>query len=233
MSKVVFTEAVKPLLVPITSVQNWPKNPRSGDLTALVESITKNGFYQPVVAQRSTGYVIAGNHRKAALESMGATEIPVVFVDASDEDAARIALADNRTSDLAFYDDAQLFELLSGLVDEGGGGLEGTGYDRAAYQLLLQGLETDGHVVGGVRQGGTPEERLDEYNLLDIRSIILPYDAAVYDEVAGGLLALRREWEMETNAEAVQRLVAEAMEDLEMETPDPLDAPNPPIIAGA
>lgn len=218
-----FTEAVKPLLVPIDSVLNWPRNPRSGDLSALIESIEKNGFYQPVVVQRSTSFVIAGNHRKNALETMGATEIPVVFVDVNDEEAARIALADNRTSDLAFYDDAQLFELLDSLVQDGSG-LEGTGYDRAAYQLLLQGLETDGHVVGGVRQGGTPEERLDEYNMLDIRSIILPYDAAVYDEVAGGLLALRKLWELETNAEAVQRLVFEAMEELEMETPDPLDA---------
>jgi hypothetical protein len=220
VSKVHFTEAVKPLLVPIGSVRDWPDNPRSGDLSALIESITKNGFYQAVVVQRSTGYVIAGNHRKAALEQMGATEIPVLFVDASDEEATRLALADNRTSDLAFYDDPQLFKLLDQLVNEDGTGLEGTGYDRAAYQLLLQGLDADGHVVGGVRQGGTPEERLDEYNLLDIRSIILPYDAKDYDHVAGGLVALRKLWELETNAEAVARLVEEAMEQLDIAPPE-------------
>lgn len=209
MSKVTFTEAVTPLLVDIDSVVPWDKNPRSGDLEALKESILKNGFYQPVVVQRSTNAVIAGNHRCAALRELGADKVPVVYVDATDEEATRIALADNRTSDLAFYDDHQLFDLLDTLI-QNGDGLEGTGYDRNAYQLLLEGLDSE-QVTGGIRQGIDVQDRLDEYNDLDLRSLILPYSAAEYDVVAAGLVALRGLLDVETNAGVVMRLVENAM----------------------
>jgi len=209
MSRVAFAEAVQHLLVPIDTIELWPLNPRSGDLTALKQSITTNGFYQPIVVQRSTSYVIAGNHRVRALREMGEAEVPVVYVDIDDTEAKRIALADNRTSDLAFYDDQALFDLLDDLYK--GEGLEGTGYDRAAYELLLQGLETDGHVVGGVRQGVSPEERIDAYNELDIRSLILPYSSAQYEVVAKGFVTLRDLWDLESNAEVVYRLVTEAL----------------------
>ena len=190
----------------------WPDNPRSGDLNTLKESINKNGFYQPVVVQRSTGIVIAGNHRKQALEDLGATEIPAVFVDCTDIEATRIALADNRTSDLAFYDDHQLLDLLNELMTKGNG-LEGTGYDRNAYELLMEGLDKES-VTGGIRQGVAPEERLDEYNNLDLRSIILPFDIATYERVAAGLMDLRVQWGFDTNADVVTRLVDEAMASL-------------------
>lgn len=213
MSAVRFTDAVTPLLVDIDTVIPWDRNPRSGDLDALKESIRRNGFYQPVVVQRSTNAVIAGNHRCAALRELGATQVPVVYVDATDEEATRIALADNRTSDLAFYDDHQLFELLDNLIRDGDG-LEGTGYDRNAYQLLLEGLDTEA-VTGGIRQGIDVADRLDEYNELDLRSLILPYSAAEYDVVAAGLVALRARFDVETNAGVVMRLVEEAMEEAE------------------
>lgn len=211
-----FHDDVVPLLVPIDEIKPWPENPRSGDLGALVESIQKNGFYGAVVVQRSTNYVLAGNHRLAALTQMGEDQIPVVWVDVDDTEAARLALADNRTSDLAFYDDEALFALLDHLVSVDS--LEGTGYDRAAYELLLQGVESDGAgVVGGVRQGMTPEDRIDSYNALDIRSLILPYEASIYEEIAGGLAQLRRALDLESNAEVVAELVRSALNDVEVE----------------
>jgi len=206
-----FHESVRQLLIPIDEVKPWPDNPRSGDLTALKESIEVNGFYGAVIVQRSTGFVIAGNHRLQALSEMGADEVPALYVDVDDTEAARLALADNRTSDLAFYDDEQLFTLLDHLVNVDS--LAGTGYDRAAYELLLQGHEA-AEIVGGVRQGFNSEERIDRYNELDIRSVILPFEAAVYEEVVAGLGRLRRALDIETNAELVQHLVEQALEDV-------------------
>ena len=210
---VVFADHLKHLLVPITSVKLWPDNPRSGDLTALKESIRVNTFYNPVVVQKSTRYVLAGNHRMRALMEMGADQVPAMEIDVDDNEARRLALADNRISDLAFYNDTQLFELLDQLVQEDGS-LEGTGYDRAAYELLLQGMESD-RIVGGVRQGVLPEERLDAYNELDIRSIILPYATDDYEYVATALANMRMRWGMESNADVVRRLLEEAMEEVE------------------
>lgn len=208
-----FHDAVLPYLVPIDTVKPWPDNPRSGDLSALKESIRKNGFYQPLVVQKMTGFVLAGNHRLQALTEMGADEVPVVILDVDDLQAKRLALADNRTSDLAFYDDQQLFKLLSEMVELDS--LDGTGYDRAAFELLLQG--TGGEVMGGVRQGLNVGERLDEYNDLDIRSIILPYQGDVYVEVAAMFTRMRQALFVETNAEVAKILLERAMEEVEVE----------------
>lgn len=123
-------------LVSLDKLRPHPKNPRQGDVGAIHESIEHNGFYGVVVAQRSTGYILAGNHRYLAARHAGAKEIPVAWVDVDDDAALRILLADNRTNDLASYDDHALAELLQGLMTETGT-LDGTGYDGDALDELL------------------------------------------------------------------------------------------------
>lgn len=123
-------------LVGVGELECHPANPRRGDLDAITESIQTNGWYGMLVAQRSTGYVLAGNHRLLAARRLGIPEVPVVWVDVDDERALRILLADNRTSDLGTYDDAELAELLKNLA-AGQDGLVGTGYDAAALDALL------------------------------------------------------------------------------------------------
>ena len=134
-----FHPTLEPLLVPIEEVGQYPGNPRNGDIEMIAESILVNGMYQPIVAQRSTGHILAGNHRYAALLSLGETRIPVVWVDVDDAEARRIALADNRTSDLARYDDALLLELLEALGNEETA-LLGTGYTPGDVEDLLRHL---------------------------------------------------------------------------------------------
>jgi len=203
--------------IDIDAIKEHPANPRKGDDRAVGESIARNGFFGAVLVQKSTGYVIAGNTRFRVMSEEGMATIPGFWVDCDDEVATRIMLADNRTSDLAFYDDEQLFELLKGLVESEG--LDGTGYDRAAYELLLQSVESDA-IVGGIRQGTFPEERIDAYNELDIRSLILPYEFSRYEPVANGLAMLRQMWGLDTNADVVERLVNEALEDTGAEGAD-------------
>jgi hypothetical protein len=195
------------MLADIDSVIPWEGNPRSGDLDVLKASIIKNGFYQPIVVQRSTNIVLAGNHRRQALIELGATQIPVMYVDVDDVQATRLALADNRTSDLAFYNDEALFELLEQLMSADN--LDGTGYDRNAYELLLQGVEAS-EITGGVRQAPTPDDRLDQYNDLDIRSIILPYETSVFEQVTHQMALLRDYLNIDTNAELVRKMLSTA-----------------------
>ena len=202
-----FVDAVRPFLVPIDSVKQWPDNPRKGDLDALTDSIVTNGFYTVTLAQKSSSQLVAGNHRWLALKRLGATHIPCIVEDMSEQDALRILLGDNRTSDLAFYDDPTLFQLLQQLD----GDFRGTGYDRASYELLLQSMEGE-QVLGHIAQGFVPSDRIDAYNQLDIRNIILPYHGDTYDQVARALIALREIWGMDTNADVVQRLTEEALE---------------------
>lgn len=50
-----------------------PENPRQGDVAAIAASIETNGFYGAVVAQKSSGHVLAGNHRLLAARERGDT----------------------------------------------------------------------------------------------------------------------------------------------------------------
>ncbi|MEP0766736.1 MAG: ParB N-terminal domain-containing protein [Fimbriimonadia bacterium] len=126
-------------MVAVADLKLHPRNPRRGDVGAIQESIEENGFYGAVVAQRSTAYVLAGNHRlKAAIEA-GMEHVPVFWVDVDDDRALRILLADNRTNDLAGYDDETLARLLKEL-QEGEIGFLGTGYDTNALDELLKEL---------------------------------------------------------------------------------------------
>jgi ParB-like chromosome segregation protein Spo0J len=124
---------------PIDAIKPHPQNPRQGDTGAIHQSIQTNGFYGTVIAQRSTGHILAGNHRWQAAQQAKAKTIPVTWIDVDDDHALRILLADNRTNDLATYNDAALTELLKSIQDDTGT-LAGTGYDEKELDTLLQKL---------------------------------------------------------------------------------------------
>lgn len=127
---------------PITDLVPHPSNPRRGDIEAIIQSIETNGWYGTLVAQISTGYVLAGNHRLQAAIHCGLDRVPVHWVDVDDDTAHRILLADNRTTDLATYDEHALADLL---VEMGKtGNLDGTGYDGDDLDDLLADLERHG-----------------------------------------------------------------------------------------
>ena len=143
MKTVRFAKGVQPLLVPMEQVHQHQQNPNNGDLDALIESIQVNGFVTAITADARTGNIIAGNHRYQALHALGATHIPVIWVDHMDEGGAvRYMVADNRTGKLAVIDESALAALLTDLSDTDMG-LAGTGYDEAAYQRLLLDLMAD------------------------------------------------------------------------------------------
>lgn len=119
-------------LTDVDKLSPHPDNPRIGLVDTIADSIDTHGFYGAVVAQRSTGYVLAGNHRLAAARQQGMGQVPVTWVDVDDEQARRILVADNRTSDLGTYDEGLLIELLESLPD-----LTGTGYDQDDLDTLL------------------------------------------------------------------------------------------------
>lgn len=126
-----------------------PENPRFGDVGAIVVSIQTNGWFGTLVAQCSTGHVLAGNHRLQAAKLSGLDKVPVHWVDVDDATALRILLADNRTSDLAANDDQSLSDLLKQLAQLEDG-LMGTGYDDDDVDALLRQIEYDQRDLGDV-----------------------------------------------------------------------------------
>lgn len=138
--------------VPIDSLIPHPRNPRDGRVDVIKESIDRNGFYSEVLVQESTGFVIGGNHRIRAAREAGGDQVPVTYLDVTDEEALRILLADNRTSDLAKNDDEKLAAALGELqgLDDG---LLGTGFTDHDLAAML------GTLGGG---GARPEPRIGE-----------------------------------------------------------------------
>ncbi|MFE5777089.1 ParB/RepB/Spo0J family partition protein [Brachybacterium sp. NPDC056505] len=126
--------------IPVADLALLPGNPRQGDVGAVVESMRTNGVYQPIIVNQGTHTgrpleVIAGNHRAQAARQLGMTTVPAILLNLDDDAATRIALADNRTSDLADYDTAALVVMLQSLD-----GYAGTGYDGDDLDDLLRDL---------------------------------------------------------------------------------------------
>lgn len=119
--------------ISIDELNTYTNNPRHGDIAALVDSLETNGQFRPIVVNKGTktgrhNEVLAGNHTLMAARRLDERGKDFRFldcyvIDVDDDAATRIVLADNRTSDLAAYDDLILTELLESLDD-----LDGTGY---------------------------------------------------------------------------------------------------------
>lgn len=144
-------EALRPLLLPISAVSTHPANPKEHDLGAIAASLARFGQQQPIVVQKSTGWIIAGNGRWLAAPMVGEmetalgfgagepwTHIAVVLSDLDDTTAKAYAIADNRTHDLGGYNDEKLAALLVELGQAGA--LAGTGYDGEDVDELLASL---------------------------------------------------------------------------------------------
>lgn len=119
-----------------SALQLHPHNARQGDVGAICQSLEAHGQYRPLVVQRSTNHVLAGNHTLQAMQALGWTEADVTYIDVDDDQALRILLVDNRANDLATYDNSVLTDLLEALV-RSEFGLEGTGFDGSDLDDLL------------------------------------------------------------------------------------------------
>jgi ParB-like chromosome segregation protein Spo0J len=125
--------------VEVGSLKTHPSNAREGDIGAIITSIQENGWFGTIVAQQSTRYILAGNHRFMAAVQVGMTHVPVFWVTCDDAQALRILVADNRTSDIGHWDEEGLKDILVGLDSQGM--LLGTGYDKEDLEKLLAGMD--------------------------------------------------------------------------------------------
>ncbi|MGW0534757.1 ParB N-terminal domain-containing protein [Streptomyces sp. NPDC003032] len=125
------------LAVPVDELVPYHRNPRTGDVDSISESLSTHGQYRAIVVNRGTltgrpNEILAGNHTYKAAKQLGWAQIAVTWLDVDDEAAAKIVVADNRTSDLAGYDTLLLADILQDLPD-----LKGTGYDQDQLDQLL------------------------------------------------------------------------------------------------
>lgn len=109
-----------PLLVPLDALKEDPDNARTHppeNIEAIRASLSRFGQTLPLIAQRD-GTLIAGNGRYSVMLADGWRFAAVLYVDDSKEAAASFSRTDNRTSDLAAWDDTRLAAVLATLDKE-------------------------------------------------------------------------------------------------------------------
>lgn len=130
------------MTVPMADLTPYYRNPRKGDLDALVESLKAHGQYRPIVVNKGTqtgrpNEIAAGNHTYHAAKRLRWKNIARTFIDVDEDTLTRIVLVDNRTSDLGEYYDRELATMLEELHMTGEK-LAGSGYTEMDARQLLQ-----------------------------------------------------------------------------------------------
>jgi ParB family transcriptional regulator, chromosome partitioning protein len=109
--------------VPVEFLKPNPRNPRRSfadtELDELAASIKERGIIQPVVVRalrggKDTYEIIAGERRWRAAQRAGLHEVPIVAIEASDEEALELAIIENvQRTDLNPLEEAGGYESLA------------------------------------------------------------------------------------------------------------------------
>ena len=193
--------------IDIDTVHPHPRNVRQGDIGAISQSLQAHGQFRAITYQKSTGRILAGNHTWKAAKALGWTKIVASAVVCDDDQALKILLVDNRSSDLATYDDKELMELLKEL-SQNDPLLEGTLYDGDDLDDLVFKLEGS---LGFVENGLSMGELKDSYDNAEIRNLSLPYDREQIETIKQRLTELMKTTGATSFSDIVWDLVAKAL----------------------
>lgn len=131
-----------PLVVSIDSLTPDPRNARlhnAQNLDAIARSLNDNGQLK-ALSTDADGVVLAGNGTLAAAKSLGWKYIARVRCNLTGPAARRWAIQDNRTAELAEWDQAELQNQVAQLeADLEGFQLDNLGFNDAQFDALLKG----------------------------------------------------------------------------------------------
>lgn len=118
----------------IDDIKPYENNPRNNDdaVDAVANSIKEFGWQQPIVVDIG-GVIIAGHTRYKAAQKLGLKTVPVVVAkDLSEEQVKAYRLADNKSGELATWDDELLEDELVGIDDID---MAGFGFDDSDKEI--------------------------------------------------------------------------------------------------
>jgi len=126
--------------VPIKDLKPNEKNPRritKREVQKLMRSIEEFGFVDPVIVNKHKtrmNIIVGGHQRVDAATKLGMVEVPVTYVDLTEEKEQLLNIALNEIS--GDWDDDKLFELLKDL-EERGIDLTLSGFDEPILDEIL------------------------------------------------------------------------------------------------
>jgi ParB-like chromosome segregation protein Spo0J len=124
--------------VEVSTLLNDPANVRKHNernLESIKASLARFGQQKPIVVGRD-GVVIAGNGTLAAARSLGWSMIDIVRSHLTGAEATAYAIADNRTAELAEWDEESLAQQLAALQIEDEELLAATGFDEKELESM-------------------------------------------------------------------------------------------------
>lgn len=124
--------------VPVDSLHNDPSNVRKHgeqNLAAIKASLARFGQQKPIVVNRE-GVVVAGNGTLMAARALGWRTVKAVRTGLEGAEATAFAIADNRTAELAEWDEGALQQQLAAIAIEDEELLAATGYDEKELARL-------------------------------------------------------------------------------------------------
>lgn len=184
------------------------------NIKAISESLLRFGQQKPVVALKD-GTIIAGNGTFAAAKALGWQEIVVAYTSLTDQEARAFAIADNRTGELAAWDDEILRSQLADISQFDTSLLEAAGYAESELRAMLERAPISVAEIGAT-EGGVSElpsgftRTLEEWDASQVRSLIFAYAATQYGLVVEALAAIAEEQSLETNADVLVYLLEKA-----------------------
>lgn len=204
-------------VVPMENLHLHPDNARKGNVGSIAASLERFGQVRPLLVQQQTNTIVAGNHTYLAAQLLGWSEIAVIRLPLSDEDARAYLLTDNRLSDLASYDDDGLLAVLEKVQQAGG--LEATGWTIDDMDDLTAALERIPEVPGSPFEGDyaeSPEETAERWADRaegQNREIVFLLSHERYEQFKANVAVLQTRWELDTLSDTVFEALARAAAD--------------------
>lgn len=124
----------------VVNLVKHPQNPNThsdSQIELLAQIIKHQGWRNPVVVSKRSGYIVAGHGRLMAAEKLGLKQVPVDLQEFENEaDELAHLVADNRIAELSETNRSTLADLITTL-DTGEFNLDLTGFDQDALEELM------------------------------------------------------------------------------------------------
>ncbi len=125
--------------IPIGELRPNPQNPRANDpaVDAVARSIQAYGFNNPIITDGELN-IAAGHTRLKAAKKLGLTEVPVIRVPGLvGSKFTGFAIADNKTAEIADWDQELLNKIIAELNADGDFDLTSLGFDDMELTKIL------------------------------------------------------------------------------------------------
>lgn len=163
------TVDLRALAVPTSALTLLPGNYHKGDVPMVAGSIERFTQRKPIVVNRLTGHVEAGNTTLQAMVEADSEWVAVVLVEDDPATELAYAVTDNRAQEMGYNDTLLLSEMLTEIREADFELFETTGYDDSLLNEMLAELNA---ANGGVETGHVEFDTAPQLDALNYRVIV-------------------------------------------------------------